>query len=84
MSAVLFHKILDKNNTDLRTIFQWRPSFSSEGLPSLTQEDAMRVSKAETGAAITCHQSYGKMVALMQSLMGDFDLPKDTEQIQVR
>ena len=44
----------------------------------------MRVSKALTGGANMCHQSYGKIVALMQSLMGDFDLPEDTEQIQVR
>merc|ERR1719158_639450 len=43
------------------TYVLWRPSFSADGLPSLTQEDAQ--------------ESYAQMVQLIKSMMGGWEMP---------
>jgi len=45
------------------TYVLWRPSFSADGLPSLTQEDA--------------RESYAQMVRLIKKLMGCWEMPDD-------
>jgi len=45
------------------TYVLWRPSFSADGLPSLTQEDA--------------RESYAQMVRLIKKLMGGWEMPDD-------
>merc|ERR1719234_3087852 len=42
------------------TYVLWRPSFSADGVPSLSQEDAQ--------------ESYAQMVRLIQSMMGGWDI----------
>merc|ERR1712241_1442678 len=45
------------------TYVLWRPSFSADGLPSLSQEDA--------------RESYAQMVRLIKKLMGCWEMPDD-------
>merc|ERR1712107_65015 len=45
------------------TYVLWRPSFSADGLPSLTQEDAQ--------------ESYAQMVQLIKSMMGGWEMSGD-------